>query len=647
MSTRFRIDSIELGTTNGVVRHEFTGPLTVLSGPVGVGKSTLFELVKFCLGGSARIAPVARLHVDRITVEIKAGPHGLTLTRRLTGINNEVTVVSNDLEFAGQFPVSRSKKGDNPTVGDILLRAMGLPVGAKVTSRAKTSTIGFNNIWAYMYAEQREADRSIAHNLDSWGEPMRKATFELLFGLSDSDVLQLKADKGKLAVELDAAELRASTVVQFLEESKTKSREMAAKEVSETEARLADARATLASIRNDAAHSQNNVDVVRELVLKTRDEVAFLMARKEEIEHDQHDRRALQSEFLSRAMQMERSDRASSLLAPIDFVVCPRCVQSISQREVAAGICTLCLQPEPSASPGLARRSADELGRLSAQQQEVAVLIGAGEEELLALQEAIATASSNLQKLGYLLDERTREFISPRLEAFADSSAQIAAGEAKLAEYEQVLRQWDLVSDLTNDATKLKVQINTLIERITSRETALAVNRRSLLQALDQNYRELVGKIGVPTVTSVGIDAASYLPTANGIRFDQLSTGGITTALISAYWVAVLTTALRETQTLYPGFLILDTPRKSIGSANARLVDELYRELDTLANANADRFQVIIADNDIPAQISKIWQDKRFDYDHPTVSTIDHPGEANVTVLNDSAEIQGWQILGA
>ncbi len=38
MSTRFRLDAVELSTTNGVVRHEFPAPLTVLSGPVGVGK---------------------------------------------------------------------------------------------------------------------------------------------------------------------------------------------------------------------------------------------------------------------------------------------------------------------------------------------------------------------------------------------------------------------------------------------------------------------------------------------------------------------------------------------------------------------------------------------------------------------------------
>ena len=69
MTTRFRIDSISIGTSNGVVTYEFPSALTVLAGSVGVGKSTLFELIKYGFGGDALLADVVEKHVTSVTLE--------------------------------------------------------------------------------------------------------------------------------------------------------------------------------------------------------------------------------------------------------------------------------------------------------------------------------------------------------------------------------------------------------------------------------------------------------------------------------------------------------------------------------------------------------------------------------------------------
>ncbi|GAA3121515.1 hypothetical protein GCM10010466_10540 [Planomonospora alba] len=67
-------------------------------------------------------------------------------------------------------------------------------------------------------------------------------------------------------------------------------------------------------------------------------------------------------------------------------------------------------------------------------------------------------------------------------------------------------------------------------------------------------------------------------PTFENLR---ASGGGASTALNIAYHLTLLTTALDHPDVLLPNLLIIDSPRKAIGK---------------------DRIQLIVSDNDIPAE---------------------------------------------
>jgi len=141
MSIRVRINSIELATDAGPVKHDFRGHLTVLTGPVGVGKSTLFELMKYAVGGNARIAPVARDHIAWVSLEIEVASERLRLTRRL-GKKGDVVSAHDVLSDTpmGSFPVNVPKGGDSSlSISSLLLRLMGLPIDVFSTSENRSS----------------------------------------------------------------------------------------------------------------------------------------------------------------------------------------------------------------------------------------------------------------------------------------------------------------------------------------------------------------------------------------------------------------------------------------------------------------------------------------------------------------------------
>jgi hypothetical protein len=87
------------------------------------------------------------------------------------------------------------------------------------------------------------------------------------------------------------------------------------------------------------------------------------------------ERRRVQSDL----DRYHRMRDAGERLASIEFSVCPRCMQSLTRRQVPDGSCRVCFQPDPVTAATLgdtdlyeARHLADQLGEMDGQLHAVA-----------------------------------------------------------------------------------------------------------------------------------------------------------------------------------------------------------------------------------------------------------------------------------
>lgn len=644
MTVPLRINAVSFLVDQGETRHSFTGPLTVLEGPIGVGKTTLFEAVKFALGGAARLSPVLIREVRKVRVELEISGHSISVTRAVDRRSKFVDCVSSTPSLDGTFPVARTSQAKS--IGDVLMDVMGLPAAPTYSTKTRTSRISFANIWWYTYVEQRDIDRSIAHSSETYADPARRATFDLLMGLVSEESMTIRARAQQLAASAREAAARESAVKEFLEASQSTSREDAERALENAVQQRARASAELAEMNSAARHATQRADLLREMVLSNRQEIVTLEARSGSLDDELEEREQLLVRLRDRRMSVQRAVLAADLLAPINFVVCPRCAQSLKKRTVPSGACTVCLQPEPAATGILGFRAESEQASIDAQQTELEVVIRDLRADREALGGALAASRRNLEKLENLLDARSADFVAPRLEAFGDASAILARSDAEIALLEKVMRQWDVVRDLEFNRTEVEATVASDGERLQELDAMLGSRKHEILEELTEEFRRLIERFGIPGITEAHIDTKSYLPHCNGVRWDHLSTGGIATSLTCAYMVATISVALRRADTGYPGLLILDTPRKSIGEQNAHILDGLYRELDSLAQAYPNRLQVIVADNDPPRAILQNWHVEAFDYSSPAVRTVVHPGQSRVTSLSDDAPAD-WELVGA
>jgi hypothetical protein len=637
VTTRFRLDAVTLDTVEGRVHYPFPSDLTVLAGPTGVGKTTLLELVKFGFGGDGLLAPVVLQSVNDVTLDVSIGDSRLRLSRSIDERKRKnVRVV--DLVTQERLPDHHLDTGQ-PNLNALLLNTLGFAEGMRAAARTGTSSnagarITFNDIFTFLYVPQSEINRDIAHSQDSYRESKRKAVFELLFGLTDAEILAMRSRVNTLNAEVSKAEAERQAVLGFLRDSNTTGREEAEQAMAAAVAAEAEAEVARSALRETLDPVlDRETQTLRDLLTEAERGLADARATFGDITRHQTaltaERRRVQADL----DRLHRMRDAGARLANIEFVVCPRCMQSLTTRDVPHGACRVCLQPDPATidtgdNQYEARQLADQLDEMDDQ-------LAAISDQLVLTSAAIQDRERLVKELTARLDTRTIDRITPRLQAFSDASDRLATARAQQQQLELVLRQWDRVNDLVAAEDQLRTDREQLKAAVARAEEVLDARRREILDSLNEEFQSAVNTLGIPGVEQASIHPTTYLPLLNGQPFVAFSRGGgIITATQVAYWTTLLTVALRRRDTAYPAFLLIDSPRLALNTAEG-LSAALYRRMVTQSDIGRRRLQIIVADNELPAEYRREYAEIDFTYDHPTVSTVRHPGPAAVKTIGE------------
>lgn len=637
MTVRFRLNAFTLDTTEGEVAYEFTSDLTVLAGPTGVGKTTLLELIKFGLGGEARLAPVAEEHVNAVTVDITLGDSRLRITRSLDAAKRK-TVRVTDLITQERLP-DHNVSTEQPSLNTLLLAQFGFPDDMRAAAGGKSTRegnrISFADILTYLYIPQYEINRDIARSQDSYLEPKRRAVFELLFDLTDSEILAMRSRVNKLKSEIDEADKQHRTVSEFLRASGTTGRIEAERILAEAEQDQRDAERELRALR-DAIDpvTDRQTQVLRDLLTEAERSLADARSDVVELVRKQAEYTAERRRVQADLDRLDRMRDAGERLARIEFTVCPRCMQGLARQHTPADACRLCLQPDPVTSTH--EFDQYEIRQLTAQLAEMDDQLDLLSTQLGAVTRAIADREQLVHNLTNDLETRTTDRVTPRLQAFSDTSARLAMAKAQQEYFETTLRQWDQVTDLENFADTLRVERERLKGQLARSTEELKSRRMQIIDEISEEFKDTVEALRIPGVQTAAVHPEKYLPVLNGKIFSKVVQvgGGMATATQVAYWTSLLAVALRRRDTHYPTFLLVDSPRLALNTATD-LTAALYRRLVTQADANSGRVQFIIADNELPATYRSHYNQIDFNYPNPTIATIDHPGLANVVTIGE------------
>ena len=604
----------------------------MITGPIGTGKSSLLMLFKHALGGSAMLTPAVRENVLSVQAEVVAGNERVVLRRTIEGDTADTVDLLDprSLTLERSLPV-RASDGAT-TLSDYLLDALGFPreqIAARREGAARPQNLTFNDLYAYVYLQAREIDRQVVGHLDRWFETKRKELFRLMFGLTDSALMELKRTRVQLLDKLKARIAEHDNVSAFLAASDPRSDDELRAELTQLRDTLGRADAALVSLRTEleeltAADSalrdelQNAIRTAR----RAQDEVS---AAADLVEA----RRAVVAQVHLDLSRLARSATAIDQLSPFEFVVCPRCMQTLAARVVEEGHCLVCLQSDPVEA---------DIDPAAIEETRTALQLQL--EDAQRIQQADEAHLQNVQ-------ERSQQLSSPSAACAGSStprpamrSPRASTRSPRPAPASPLSKQASMPSpSCGNPGPGYAPSTRTSARSRPSADRSTKTSRRSPSNSrparccsvdLSTEFGRLLTGWNLPWIETAVIDRDTYLPVVNGQPFESLqaSGGGLATSVNLAYSLALLTSGLNHADVLAPSLLVIDSPRKAFGNnaSDRQRAADIYSRFRTLADAYGERLQLIIADNDPPPINSDSFGRIDFDYEHPMVPGVDHPG---------------------
>jgi hypothetical protein len=636
MGNRLVIESLEIRTEAATKVYSFSRGVTAVTGPIGSGKSSLFELIKYGLGGRAQVMPAVRDNVKTVTLQIQIGTDRLTLTRTLGSHTIEVF----DIQEGVRLPDwSTTNRKNMPKASQELLARVGLPHDLRVPRRrtkptGETVPISFFDVYRYLYLGQNGIDTSVVGHNDQNLNIKRMAVFELLYGLADPKVMELAALRGKYAQEAARIEISAKNVFEFLRSNGepeqlrlSKLKKLLSYEIADLEQQLRDVRARTDNLDSDGL-------AVRQ-VTSLRNRLSSIEDERRSISLDIEKERGMLAQLALDEQRIGRERAASRSLTGLEFTVCPRCMQSIANRHVEDDVCNLCCQPQDAVE----HSSSIELSQIRDQRKETEQLLNEDVQNLANINAESDLIRDQLSQYLTILAERSERAGNPLLDEVADLSSaltraqerlnQISISQARWAAHEQLRREAEEHRQYAEEVERQEKQLRQTLEDNSTR-----------IEDLSRVFNEILSSLRDPWYNQASIDPKTYLPIVDGEKFDMLSVGGARKTLVNlAYHLANLSMSISESSAvLMPTMLIVDSPRKNVGESalDSQVVEAVYRRLRTLQDASGEDFQIIIADNDLPKTAQKwIRSHVRLDYQNPLVPGVSHPGKAVETVSSE------------
>ncbi|MEP3338629.1 MAG: hypothetical protein ABJN73_04065, partial [Nonlabens ulvanivorans] len=560
---RLKLNKLTLVGDEKNYQVEFKDGLNFITGPISTGKSTILELIDYCLGKKRhKDYDEVRRRCKYAALDLFLNDDRFLIERPLFAFDLPVKVynwINDRNEFADDFDffIVTMPKEEN-SLARFLQEKIGLP-----ELRLSGQTFSFRDLFKYCYISQPKIDSENILEEKNYAQAFkRKPTLEIIFNSLNQLLNELKNDKKEQNLILDGLLDRKEVIVSFLRDVELFS---SPKDNDDRKVSLISERAEylseLMEIKNDGKLNDDNTRSLEFQLFKFRNEKDKIIEEENEVEKYISKLNLLQNQYSNEIIKLDYLILSNGKLKSIEFTSCPSCNSEIENRGHES--CNLCGSLLTEFNEDEEKAIKLERRRLNNRLNSLIDFIGQQKQFLITKERARTNLLKEINSIEEKINAIQKQFISPFIEKIEILNRKIGEIDKKIENLEVSANVQEELAVLADNIQVNENKLGLIRSQIKDIEDD-STDFSNIIHQLSTIFYKTLESFDFPKLNNAYINDTNYLPYVRGTKYDEIGSLGAVTLINVAYFLSILELSLSLKTSYHPKILLLDTVCKNL-----------------------------------------------------------------------------------
>jgi nicotinamide riboside kinase len=610
---RIKFNKLILSGEDRKYEVNFKDGLNFITGPISTGKSTILELIDYCLGKkNHKDYQEVKLTCKYVSLDLFLNDQRVLIQRPLFSFELPVKIFkwndeTNDFSKEFDFYTITSPLEEN-SLSRFLNENIGMP-----EFKLSGQTFSFRDLYKYCYIGQTKIDSEDILNEKVYTLNFkRKPTLEIILNSLNLLLNELKNDektlKEKIGILLDKKE----AIVKFLRDVELFSTNAESeKNKAGLIYRKNDLFKVLNELKTNGKIENDNTKSKEKELFTNRNLLSKIETDIDEIRKYVTKLNVLRNQYSNEIIKIDYLIISIGKLQNIEFHNCPSCNCEIEKKDY--DVCNLCGNDLTEFNDEEEKAIKLERKRLNSKLNSLVDFIENQKETLENLEKRRVKILYSINIIETDINNIQKEFISPYIEKIEALNREIGEVTKQIENLDLSLNVQIQLATLSNDIQKDENKLSDIKKQIKDIEEE-ETNFDEILKKLSDIFEKTLKAFDFPKLYNAYIDNKSYLPYVRGVKYDNIGSLGAVTLVNIAYFMSILEISLSLKKSYHPKVVLFDTIGKNLGTRestdnndefkDSKIFKSLLKYFDDFSKKYKDKVQIIIVNNDYTSDIS-------------------------------------------
>lgn len=545
----------------------FNSGLTIISGDKTSGKSLVLSLIDYCFGKTSKIDLTVQKELekycDQVFLELQINDETITFSRKLKEKQTKISVYFCASEKLDEYtPKTLGIK----EIMQFLMRKLNINEykiikHQKHSNKKELEKISFRDIFRFVYINQHVlGTNNFLEHSDPFKRYKNPHTFKLMFNLVDADKDSLKEQLVKTENEIDKTNKEISGLKSYLKDKDHENHiELQAKsdrfnKIIEEQKQIKD---------NVIRNSKSNKNHENEMYIKLKNDLEEIANKifeykyeKKQLQLSINSKKMLIEEYIVERAEVDATLELNyKLEIPNQNIECPLCNSTVPNH-------THEHVPQNSNPEKILRNVKREIAN------KINLVSNLSTHEIKKIEE-IDQQIERLKSKQAIFDDAIVEFAKETDVPFLSQIDSINSMINRVVKNREIIKEGLRIHHKIEEKHRYIAELEGTVIRLKSELKQLQVSeiyRIEVFNFLNAQYKDFMKKLKYKTDGETFVHPENYIPYFEGASVYDHESGGLLECMQLSFLGAILNSKMEGYALGHPGFLLLDSISKYIGT---------------------------------------------------------------------------------